>query len=87
MVFIDLSGSKPPKIHKKSMRKRIRKKHRKKSSQKSILVSQNLQKSLQNHEKSFAERCKTKPFSRRYGNRAEIVAKQRASAFVKRPYG
>ena len=34
------------------MRKRIRKKHRKKTSQKSILVSQNLQKSLQNHEKS-----------------------------------
>ena len=53
MVFIDFPGSKPPKIHKKSMRKRIRKKHRKKSSQNSILASQNLQKSLQNHEKSL----------------------------------
>ena len=66
MVFIDFSGSEPPKIHPKSMPKRNPKKHRKKTSQKSILASvlasQNLPKSTQHRKKTtnIASRKKLK---------------------------
>ena len=85
------SGFEPPKIDLKSMPKRIRKRHRKKTSKKLILASILASKILQNPFQIDPGREKigswAKLVSRRYATRAEVVANQRGSAFIKRLSG
>ena len=73
------------------MPKRNWKKHQKNTSSESILTSILTSETFQNRSKIDQGREKTevwtKLVSRRYANRAELVASQRASAFVERPTG
>ena len=91
MVFHDFSGFEPLKNDPKSMQKRIRKKYRKKLPKNRRWppfwppkTSENRSQIPKNRS---AKRRGTKPVSRRYGTRAQIVGSQRGPAFVNRPKG
>ena len=74
-----------------SIQQRARQRHREKHPKKRCLLPFGLPKTSQNLSKIGLGReqmgSRTKLVSRRYGNRAQVVEKQRGPAFVKRPKG
>ena len=84
-------GRSPQKSTKNRCQNAFEQKHRKKLTNNRFRrpclapkTSENRSKIMKNR---FAERCKTRPFSRRYGPHAGVGGRQRKSSFVKRPNG